>query len=174
MSGLLRLLIARHAIAIDREHPNCPADPLRPLTRKGHDKAVDVFRALAAFEEPPERILTSPYLRARQTAQLLARAFGLDPSACEVLDSITPDDRPEALFLRLRELRASRVAVVGHAPHLDLAIAWAIGCPQPFTHLKKAGVAVLELGTFDGGGAVLHALYEPRVLRCARGGSPTA
>jgi len=65
----MQLYIVRHGIAVDREDPNCPADPDRFLTQEGIEKARQVAKGVAEIGAAPDLLLSSPYLRAAQTAK---------------------------------------------------------------------------------------------------------
>ena len=70
------LYIVRHGIAIDREDPKCPSDPERYLTPEGLKKTREVAKGIASFTEAPKLFISSPYVRAFQTAEILAEACG--------------------------------------------------------------------------------------------------
>ena len=101
----MRLFLVRHAQAAPGE-----PDDLRPLTAAGRDAARALGERIAT--RAPDAVLTSPLLRARETAELIARAAGLD---AEPDDRLSPGATPE----RLREAVAGRgetVVAVGHQP----------------------------------------------------------
>ncbi|MGB7437560.1 MAG: histidine phosphatase family protein, partial [Candidatus Acidiferrum sp.] len=66
----MQLYIVRHGVAIDREDPKCPADPDRFLTDEGIEKTRLAAEGVAEIAAVPDLILTSPYVRAVQTAEL--------------------------------------------------------------------------------------------------------
>ena len=99
----MRLILVRHAEAAPGE-----PDELRPLTPRGREQARELGERLPR----PDAVLTSPLLRARETAALLARPHGLEPE---------PDERlaPGASDVGVREAiegRGETVVVVGHQP----------------------------------------------------------
>lgn len=101
----MRLFLVRHAQAAPGE-----PDDLRPLTAAGRDAARALGERIAPHA--PDAVLTSPLLRARETAELIARAAGLEP---ELDDRLAPGATPELL----REAVAGRgetVVAVGHQP----------------------------------------------------------
>src|SRR5258707_3959262 len=71
----MQLYIVRHGIAIDREDPKCPPDPERYLTEEGVQKTKQVAKGVAALGVTADLFLTSPYVRAAQTAEIFAGAF---------------------------------------------------------------------------------------------------
>ena len=64
----MEIYVVRHGIAIDREDPKCPPDPERYLTEEGIEKTKRVAAAVAALSATPDLLLSSPYVRATQTA----------------------------------------------------------------------------------------------------------
>jgi len=66
----MQLYIVRHGIAIDREDPKSPSDPERFLTAEGLKKTRDVARGFASLKISPDVFLSSPYVRAMQTAEI--------------------------------------------------------------------------------------------------------
>ncbi len=156
----------RHGIAIDREDPSCPPDPERALTDRGTQRTAAAAAGIAALGIEPDLVLTSPYVRARQTAELAVAAVGGELVETEAL----VDEDPEALCAELRG-RAPRVVIcVGHAPDLDDFAAYLIGTSTPVIRLKKAGLASLDVMHSRRGGGSLFAVYPPRALRRLGGG----
>ena len=74
----MRLFIIRHAIAVDRS-PDIP-DDARPLTPAGKRRFREAARGLARLFPRPDRLLTSPCCRARQTASIAGKAWGIAPA----------------------------------------------------------------------------------------------
>ena len=70
----MEIYVVRHGIAIDREDPKCPPDPERYLTEEGIEKTKRVAAAVAALSSTPDVLLSSPYVRATQTAEIFAAA----------------------------------------------------------------------------------------------------
>jgi phosphohistidine phosphatase len=125
----VRLILVRHAEAAPGE-----PDELRPLTSRGRDQA----RELGGQLPRPAAVLTSPLLRARETAALLARPHGLEPE---------PDDRlapgaTEADVLAAVEGRGETVVVVGHQPDCGI-VASRLGAGE--VRFPPAGHCVVEL-----------------------------
>ena len=72
---MIQLYLIRHGIAVDREDPNCPPDTERPLTSKGEKRSRAAARGLRALGVKPNLVLTSPWLRALQTAEVFCEEF---------------------------------------------------------------------------------------------------
>ena len=89
-------------------------------------------------------LITSPYVRAAQTAEIFAEALGFSPEKIRVSESLKPAQNPAEIVKELSHLKAKEIALFGHAPHLDLLIAHLAGARGPFTEMKKAGVACFE------------------------------
>ncbi len=130
----MRLYLVRHAEAARGE-----PDALRPLTASGRQAARELGKRLAAEGARPDAVLSSPLLRARETATALARALGC---------SVEPDERlaPGATAEQLLAAVAGRgdeVVVVGHQPDCGRIAAELGGGPEP--PFPPAGIVVLEL-----------------------------
>ncbi len=163
----MRVVFFRHGIATDRDDPGGPPDADRPLTAKGVKRTTCAAEGLRTLDVVPAKILTSPYLRARQTAELAAAALGVAQSQIQIVQGLRPDDPPGPLFAALaRHAGAETVLVVGHAPHLDLALRHALDHDEmPLWSLKKAGAACVELERPGKPGGRLVWLLEPAALR---------
>jgi phosphohistidine phosphatase len=155
----------RHGIAIPPDDPACPPDPDRWLTDEGVQRTRAAARGLRALGLAPELVLSSPYVRARQTADLASQELGLSPDALAEVDALTPTGDPDDVLAALAERDAAAILCTGHAPNLDRVIARAAGAPRVFTSLKKAGLAVLSLAGARPGRGQLVALYPARALR---------
>jgi phosphohistidine phosphatase len=135
----MRLLLVRHAEAA----PGSP-DELRELTPAGWERARELGLELAAAGTRPDAILTSPLLRARQTADELARALGLAP---EVDERLAPGAATDDVRQAATE-RGKTVLVVGHQPDLG-RIAAELGGGEPPGLRPGALVAVDVDGAHD-------------------------
>jgi len=164
----MQLYIVRHGIAIDREDPKCPPDPERYLTEEGVEKTEAVAKGVAALGVEGNLFLTSPYVRAVQTAEIFASALEYAKQRIRRSDLLLPGAEPSHLFRDLaREKQASSVFLFGHAPHLDDLIATALGAKKHLTSLKKAGVALIELKRISPPIGMLAWVATPKLLRRA-------
>ena len=159
------LYLMRHGIAIDREDPECPPDAERFLTKKGIEKTRAVALGLRVLGIKPDAMLTSPLIRAVQTAEITAAALGFSRERIRKTDALIFGHKPAELFRELAHVRGKEVMCFGHAPHLDEVIAFALGCRAPITALKKAGVGCLELESVAAPRGSLLWLHTPRSLR---------
>lgn len=151
------LYILRHAIAVSRDDASIPRDSDRPLTTKGAAKLRKVVRGMKALGLSFDLILTSPYVRARQTAELVADDLGA-ATTVERTPHLAPDGDPRALMdlIGSRPHDGGRILVVGHEPYLSQLISvLVLGDERTAITMKKAGLCRL-------------AIQAPRYGRCAR------
>lgn len=163
---MVRVLVIRHAVAFERDRRRWPDDGKRPLTTEGIQKFRKGARGLARLAGPAEQVLTSPLVRAVQTAEILTAVTGW-PAALEV-PHLAPGQSTQQALALIREHSAGCLAVVGHEPGLSRLVAIAIGgtASRASIALKKSGVACLEFGrVVRPGGAQLLWLATPRLLR---------
>jgi phosphohistidine phosphatase len=164
----MQLYIVRHGIAIDREDPKCPPDPERYLTEEGVEKTKQVAKGFAALQTGANLLLSSPYVRATQTAEIFADALDYARQKIKRSDLLLPGGEPSLLFRELaKDRHASTVFLFGHAPQLDDIIATALGSKRHVTALKKAGVAFIELKRVSPPMGQLVWLATPKLLRRA-------
>lgn len=163
----MELYIVRHGIAIDREDPKSPSDPERFLTPEGLKKTREVARGFAALKISPDVFLSSPYVRALQTAEIFAEEVKFSKSKIKQTDLLLPGAEPAAFFRELQRTSRSEESAIcfGHAPHLDELIAFALGSKKDLTQLKKAGTACLELLRINPPAASLAWLSTPKILK---------
>lgn len=129
-------------------------DPARRLTAKGEQQARAAGRALAALEAGIDACLTSPKLRAAETARLACEPLGLEPETASELRG----GRFDALALAAGR---GEVLLVGHEPHFSDEVARLTGANAK---LRKGGLAIVD-------GSTLVALLRPRDLAAIAAGS---
>ncbi|QKT02944.1 histidine phosphatase family protein [Ectothiorhodospiraceae bacterium 2226] len=140
----MQLLLVRHAHAGSPEEFAATGrhDGERPLSRAGADKMRGVAHALHMQIPQLDLIASSPYVRALETARILAEPYGLE--VVEV-PALIPDQPPAAVVDWLREQSAEAVAVVGHEPALGTLASYLLaGAARPFITFKKAGACLIE------------------------------
>ncbi|MDA0270681.1 MAG: histidine phosphatase family protein [Chloroflexi bacterium] len=161
----MQLLIVRHAPAEDRGAA-WPDDALRPLTARGIERFRAAARGLATLVPPPVAILSSPYVRTWQTAEILAaEATWLPPTRCDALGS--GGDLTGVLAAVEEVTTAGLVVIVGHAPDVGmLASLLLTGDPEaaPF-EWKKGTAGLLDLPAGVHGPGTLQWLLPPKALR---------
>jgi phosphohistidine phosphatase len=165
----MELLIVRHAIACERNALRWPDDSERPLSPRGIARARRAAAGLKRIAPRPGRILTSPLVRARQTADILREFAGWPrPAICPLL---RPGSSPEALLAFIARGHDQRAAVVGHEPDLGRLIATCLAgrAGSAAFGLRKMGVAlVVFAGAPRAGRGELRWIIPPRLLRAVR------
>jgi phosphohistidine phosphatase len=167
------LLIVRHAIAFERNSRRWRDDGDRPLSPEGMVRARKAAAGLKHIAERPQCVLSSPLIRARQTAAILTEFAGW-PKAIEC-PALAPPEPPEEVFAALAAQKEKIVAVVGHQPGLGRLLAACLPAqvrggvnPEAF-ELKKMGVALVTFSSPPrAGGGVLNWFVPPRILRATK------
>jgi phosphohistidine phosphatase len=162
------LYIVRHGIAADRgaEYPD---DTKRPLTDEGISRLRKVIAGLGELEVEVGLILTSPLVRARQTADLLSNGLRGHPPVIET-KALSPGAAYKELLAELgRHGRPSGIALVGHEPHLGETAARLAGCVGRFD-FRKGGVCRIDVdGLPPSGAGRLEWFAPPKILVRVRG-----
>jgi phosphohistidine phosphatase len=159
----MKLYVVRHAEALSQEKADINSDADRPLTEYGHAQCRALAPALLAQGVTIEVILTSPYLRARQTAQGLVDHW-LDPKPrIEECEELAPSGSSGKLARTLRKMKVATAALVGHMPDLAEHLAWFVGSKKARLEMDKAGVAFIECDDLpDKGSGSLRWLVTPK------------
>ena len=151
------LYIVRHGIAIDREDPKSPPEAERFLTEEGIERTRQVAKGIAALGVHADLLISSPYVRAKQTAVLFAKALEYSEQKIRQTDNLLPGAEPGAFLRELaREKNVSVVFCFGHAPSLadlclvpQLANARRFGVDvNAFPRLLKAETAATAMKAF--------------------------
>ncbi len=154
MAGPYELYLIRHGIAEERGDA-WPDDAKRPLTEEGMARLRKMGRGLESLGTKFDVVLTSPLVRARQTAEIVAGAFENRPPLV-VTEALAPEGGHAAVFVDLeKQSRRSRIALVGHEPGLGELAARLVGARHPL-EFKKGAVCRIDLEMLppDGTGAL--------------------
>jgi phosphohistidine phosphatase len=144
----MRLYVLRHAIAADA--PVGGSDAARELTDEGRRRLGIVLERARAAGVSPDVILTSPYLRAIQTAEIAADALGLRASPV-VSQHLFPNSDVLDFWRELADYdRFDQVMLVGHNPHLSELVSTLVGSHFCGIVMKKAALAAVELRRTSG------------------------
>ena len=168
MANRCSIYIVRHAVAEERG-PEYPDDTLRPLTADGVSRFRKAVSGLVELGVEVEVILSSPLVRARQTANLLSKGLAGHPSVVET-SALSPGASYKALMAELgRHARKTAIAIVGHEPHLGEIAARLVGCPERFD-LRKGGACRIDVDRFPPSGpGRLQWFAPPKLLVRIRG-----
>ena len=138
----MKLLLLRHAVAEDRATfaASGKEDRFRPLTEDGRRKMRKIGDALARLLPDLALIATSPCVRTRDSAEILARACPEQPVISELAE-LAPAGSPAALLKFLQAQKSlPLVACVGHEPNLSQFAGWLLtGGEKSFLELRKGG-----------------------------------
>ena len=141
----MRLYVMRHAEAEPRGSAGISSDSKRPLTEEGQRQARRVAEGLKRLRVHVDLIVTSPYLRAVQTAEAVARVLGVRTRIHKLLE-LRSETAPADTSLALRAFAEEQLLCVGHEPHLSAWIAELVAGDGGMRCLmKKGGVASIEL-----------------------------
>lgn len=162
----MEIIFLRHAPAGEREDwaKTGRPDSERPLTVDGRKRARDAVKGLARLIETADLVATSPWARAKETAELAAKALG---APLVETNFLLPHRSPASLAGWLSGLDGERVILVGHEPHMSKVIGWLMtgSASRTIVGLKKAQALLLETKKAAPASAVLAWSLPPRVLR---------
>ncbi len=142
----MNLYLLRHGIAVEPGTASYELDSERPLTARGKSRLRTAARAMEALGLSFDLILSSPFLRAKQTAEIIAKDLKLRKRlACS--DDLAPAGDPRLLIQQLNQFRPEpkSVLLVGHEPYLGKLIALlTAGNTSLEIDFKKGGLCKLE------------------------------
>jgi phosphohistidine phosphatase len=159
MLSCVALILVRHAEAEDRALGT--PDPERTLVAAGRRAARVTGRALAALDIDPACVVTSPYPRARETAEIIAEELGALLADDAALLGLAAGD-----LAGLAERHGDELVLVGHEPDLSVLLRDVTGARVSF---PKAGAAAFE--PLAGSTGELRWFLRPRALRLIAGGA---
>jgi len=158
------LLVLRHGEAGKRSP--LPNDSKRTLTAEGRQEIVNLSNGLKSLEIKLDYVLSSPLLRAKDTAEIVAKSFKYKGKIQE-LNSLKPEGSRLEFYSDLSKLKQNSVVlVVGHEPYLSQMIGEAISQSECRINLKKAGLARIRvLATLPKLRGELRWLLTPKLLK---------
>jgi phosphohistidine phosphatase len=160
----LELYLIRHGVAAERGE-EFPDDSKRPLTSEGIARLRKEAKALEGLGVSFDQILSSPLVRARQTADVFAEELKGKPPIANT-DALTPAGSPGAVIQELaKHMRKASIALVGHEPNMGELAAFLIGAkvPLPF---KKGAICRIDFSVFPPKGkGELCWFVTPKMLR---------
>ena len=156
------LYLVRHGIA---EEQSPDGDEMRALTDEGRSKLQDLFERAARVGIKPDRILTSPYKRAAQTARLAAKLLdGPEPVATEAL---VPHANPREVWEEVRANQdAEELLCASHEPLLSSTMSHLLNAPTLRVEVKKGAMIAIEFESLRGEPrGVLRWMLIPRLCQ---------
>jgi len=156
-----RLYIIRHAVAEDAG-PGID-DHARRLTKKGRKRFARLVRQLEETGLAIDLVATSPLVRTRETAEILAAELRSAPRI-EVVDALAPGADWQSLVEWTIQQDAARVAWVGHAPCVGRLVATTIGDGSAAIRMQKGAIAAIRLDDGPGQPGELEWLATPGMV----------
>jgi phosphohistidine phosphatase len=164
----MNIFILRHGIAVERGAPGFANDSLRPLTPKGRRQLKKSAAAMKRMKLHFDLILSSPFERAKKTAEIAADVLKLK-KRLKFSGKLKPDGDPEKLISEIAGLKPQpeNVLLVGHEPYLSRLISWLIsGNEDAAMDFKKGGLCKLEAEELSAGKcAALAWLLTPKQMK---------
>ncbi len=168
----MKLYILRHGEAAEHGDPRYTTDDERPLTKKGVKRTRQLASVLRKMGITFDVVYSSPLVRARQTAEIVARGLELEDKL-QLTNHLSPAAAYVDLVAQLEQADPAPEAIllVGHEPHLSGLISQlCTGGASLGLTLKKGGLARLELESAKPGRcASLEWLLTPRLMSPKRG-----
>jgi phosphohistidine phosphatase len=157
----MELFLLRHGIAVEPGTPGFKTDESRALTDEGRRKLRGVAAAMRAMDLHFDAILTSPLVRARQTAEIVAAELKF--KEVQVVHALRPAGTPRAVIEALQPYAGVQsLLLVGHEPNLSELVTTLISAKSGSCIVfKKAGLCRLEADALRPGRAILHWLLTP-------------
>jgi len=157
----VKVYFLRHGIAADRDEWK-GGDFERPLTPEGRERMEREAKALAKLGLEPGAIVTSPLLRAKQTAEILADALKMRKKLVEDERVAQNFDRVKLAGVLQDHAGVDEVVIVGHEPDFSALVGDLVGGAA--IALKKGGLACVELTSASAPAGELLWLIPPKVL----------
>jgi len=157
----MNLYLIRHAIAVDEGED----DSQRPLTDKGKKKMRTIAKGLRELGVEFDLILSSPYVRARETAEILVDVFKMKKEV-KFSENLVPAGNPNLLMSELDvAANLDSIAIVGHEPFLTSLIGLLVSDHASVDiTLKKGGVCSLSTDDLRAHKASMDWLLTPGIL----------
>lgn len=158
----MKLYLVRHGVAVDRLDSGIKSDAERTLTHEGQEEVELVARGLKKSGVKLDLLVSSPLVRANQTADIFAEIFKVELKICRAL---APGGDAAELFDFLKNQKAEAIALFGHEPDMSELACRLLGADFniPF---KKAGVCRIDLSQMPPRSAgVLKWFMPPRLSR---------
>jgi phosphohistidine phosphatase len=163
----MEIYILRHGIAVERGTPGYKKDSDRPLTKEGIEKMHQIAESILAMDLKFDLILSSPLVRAEQTARIVADELDEEVT---FTDHLSPDGNALELVREINDEKPQRVLLVGHEPDLSHLISLLVsGNTDASIELKKGGLCKMTADRLVFSQcATLNWLLTPKQLRSLR------
>jgi phosphohistidine phosphatase len=158
----MEIYLLRHAIAEERSASGRDAD--RQLTEEGRQKLRKVMKRAAGAGVEPSLILSSPLIRAVQTAEIAAEVLKYAGRIVKV-DSLTPDSSPREVWEEIRTRKDEpAILLTGHEPLYSATTAYLLGSTRSMVDFRKAGLVRIDVQGFGASpGGILQWMLTPKL-----------
>lgn len=149
----MELYLFRHGIAHNAQPGSL--DSSRELTAEGREKTAAVAKAARRAGVRPSLIVSSPYIRARQTAEIAAEELGYEEPVLQI-DSLVPHGAPQAVWQDLRDhalldqIGEASVLLTGHEPLMSQLAAFLLNAPSLRVDMKKSALIRIDVESLSG------------------------
>ena len=162
----MKIYILRHGIAVERGSGGYTDDSKRPLTVKGREKMHDIARNMRQQGIRFDLLLSSPYVRARETIEIVTKEFNIKKNAIVYSNNLIPDAPIKKIVEEINTTYPSSksILIAGHEPHLSSLISYLLAGHESAIaiNLKKGGLCQLDIEKLKNGAcAVLTLLLNP-------------
>jgi phosphohistidine phosphatase len=159
----MQLILVRHAEAANIGQHGVTTDFDRPLTNTGHTTARNLTNRLKSLGVRADAVVSSPLLRARQTAEPLRELVHGGNQELILCEEMAPDTlKPKKVMKFLKEQNASTILAVGHLPDLPNITGWLLGTNGPSVAFDRGSAALIETqGKVEEGCGTLLWLVTP-------------
>jgi phosphohistidine phosphatase len=142
----MELYVLRHAIALSCSEAGVSQDAERPLSAEGKEKMKCIAKAMKTMGVEVDLVLSSPFVRARDTALMAHDALGLK-GCLEFTDTLASGQDTKLVLAELKDRfkKMQRIMVVGHEPDLSMLIGKVTSLGRLRVEMKKAGLAKIEI-----------------------------
>ncbi len=156
----MELYLLRHGIAED----NAATDADRQLTEEGRHKLRRVLKRAASAGVSPSLIISSPYKRALESAEIAASELAYKGKILRA-GTLTPDSSPPSVWSEIREHRDEpSILLAGHEPLFSATVAFLLGSTNQMVEFKKAALVRIDLHSFSAQPqGVLHWMLTPKL-----------
>lgn len=162
----MKIYLIRHSNAVDPGTPGYEDDSSRPLTENGRDKMSKIASALKGLSVNPDLIVSSPYVRARQTAEIVAKMLKYKKDLA-FSEALVPMGKADQVIGEINEkYHVDELVLVGHEPSMSTLIGTlTAGNPDLAITLKKGGVCCLSADDLrTNRTAALEWLLTPKIM----------
>ncbi len=146
-----KVILVRHAAAVSREQAKAAgiADRKRPLTAqgiRGFRKQITKHRKIFG---KVDLWVTSPFVRAKETLDVVFEVLGVDEAEINILPKLTPESKPAQLREWLKKRKEKTIVLVSHEPFLTDFISQNTVNVKKLPKIKKGAIVILDFNTKD-------------------------